>query len=192
MMDYTWVQNGSNGFIGDGDGGKFPMKYIIEDDTMYLDYEQNVANISDLKKTGKQFKKVDEFSFSDLVRRDSLQSNMTAEQIVNGLKEAGLPIGATLVYTEENDSSHLIGRPNQYISRTAFADTNVEQSTYASATPNGGQVKVFTTIADALSEYRSSGAVYRYKVGNVVLYLDTEVLPENALKYQEAFYKVVQ
>lgn len=158
--NYTKNGHGSNGFVGDGDGGKFPMKYIIEEDTLNLDYEQNVKSTSDLKKTGKQFKKVEDFSFADLLRRDSLQSSMTAEQIVNGLKDAGLPVGATFVYNEENDTSHLIGRPNQYISRTAFADANVKQSTYASATPEGGQVKVFATIADALSEYRASGAVY--------------------------------
>ena len=195
IMNYTWKENGKNSFVGDGDGGKFPMKYLIEGDTLYLDYEQNVSNNSDLKERGKQFKKVDDFSFSDLVRRDSLQSNMTAEQVANALKNAGLPIGEIFVYTEENDSSHLIGRPHQYTSQTDFSDTNVKQDTYTGAKPSGGRIKVFATIADAQSDFRerqSYGAVYIYKAGNVVLSLDTEVLPANALLYQEAFYKVVQ
>lgn len=191
IMDYTWTENGRNSFTGDGDGGKFPMKYLFEEDMMYLDYEQNMINNNDLKERGKQFRKVEDFSFSDVIRRDSLLSNMTAEEVANALKNEGLLIEEILVYTEENDTWHLIGRPNQYISKVAFSDTNVEQSTYVGATPNGGAIKVFETIADANYNF-SGGALYTYKAGNVVLSLATEILPDEALKYKEAFYKVVQ
>ena len=169
------------------------MQYLFEEDSMYLDYEQNVINDIKLKENGKRLKKVDDFSFSDLIRRTSLQSNMTAEEIVNAIKDEGLMIGEVFVYAEENDTSHLIGRPKQYISRVAFEDLNVEQDTYNGATPSGGMIRVFATISDAESDFNERyGAVYIYRTGNAVLTLDTEVLPDKALEYKAAFYKNVQ
>lgn len=55
------------------------------------------------------------------------QSQLTAEEITNKLKEKGLNIGKIVVYTEETDLNNLLGRPNQYTSKTIFEDTRLEQ-----------------------------------------------------------------
>lgn len=194
ISEYTWVGDGRNSYIGNGNGGEFKMKYLIEDDVMYLDYEQNIKNDFKLKENGKYFEKVNDFSFSDLIRRNTLHTNMTAEEIATAMKDEGLNIDEIFVYTEENDASHLMGRPKQYISKAEFEDINIKQGEYSfSSHYNGGVIRVFETIADAESDFKErSGAIYIYKTGNVVLILDKQILPDNALEYKEIFYKVVE
>lgn len=58
---------------------------------------------------------------------NNTQVKMTAEEITNKLKEKGLNIGEIVVYTEETDTNELLGRPNQYTSKTVFADTRITQ-----------------------------------------------------------------
>ena len=54
-------------------------------------------------------------------------------------------------------------------------------------------IRIFATISDAESDFNKMyGAVYIYRTGNAVLTLDTGVLPDKALEYKAAFYKVVQ
>ena len=50
----------------------------------------------------------------------------TAEDVVNALKNGGLPIGETEVYDATTDPNHQIGRPNGYTSKANFSDTRFE------------------------------------------------------------------
>jgi hypothetical protein len=50
---------------------------------------------------------------------------MDAATALATLKDAGLPITDSAVITETNDANDLIGRPGQYVSKVAFADSRV-------------------------------------------------------------------
>ncbi len=50
---------------------------------------------------------------------------MDAETALAGLKDAGLPITDSAEITETNDRNNLIGRPGQYVSKVAFADSRL-------------------------------------------------------------------
>src|SRR5258708_6830262 len=52
----------------------------------------------------------------------ALSQPKTAAQILQLLKAQGLPIGAGIIYTAENDANHLLGRPGQYTGKVNFID----------------------------------------------------------------------
>lgn len=122
---------------------------------------------------------------------------LSAEDIAKELKDGGLPIGNVVVYTSETDANHLLGRPNQYISKVNFADTTVEQSD--SSDPVGGSIETFNNAVDlkarkdyceAISKSMPIFAQYYYVNGNYLLRIDNAVSPENAQKYADAFAKI--
>lgn len=49
----------------------------------------------------------------------------TADQVVDGLRAAGLPIGEVQVFDASNDPNSQLGRPGQYTSKASFADTRI-------------------------------------------------------------------
>lgn len=99
-------------------------------------------------------------------------TEMTAEEITNKLKEKNSNIGEIVVYTEETDTNELLGRPNSYISKTIFADIRITQPEKMSIDeitneeypnwsekekqnfvlsnnePNGGTIEVFNNVED--------------------------------------------
>lgn len=122
---------------------------------------------------------------------------LSAEDLAKKLKDSGLPIGNMVVYTSETDENHLLGRPNQYISKVNFADTTVEQSD--SSDPVGGSIETFNNASDlkarkdyceAISKSMPIFAQYYYVNGNYLLRIDNAVSPENAQKYADAFAKM--
>ncbi len=123
---------------------------------------------------------------------------MSAEVITNKLKDAGLPIDNIIAYTEKTDVNELLGRPNQYISKTNFADTTVEQGDDKTE-PTGGSVEVFKNAADLNTRktyieslFKSFPTWTQYMIvnGNYLLRIDGAVTPENAKKYEAAFAKL--
>lgn len=122
---------------------------------------------------------------------------LSAENIANTLKTAGLPIDNIIVSTAETDTNKLLGRPNQYISKVNFADTTVTQTD--TSNPVGGSIETFSNAADlnarkkyceSISKSLSMLAQYYYVNGNYLLRIDDAVTPANAKKYQEAFEKI--
>ena len=67
------------------------------------------------------------------------------------LKNAGLPITDSVTITETNDANNLIGRPGQYVSKVAFADSRLGTPIDQAAPGNeaGGSIDVFSNAADA-------------------------------------------
>src|SRR6266480_581810 len=49
-------------------------------------------------------------------------TGQSADQILQGLKAKGLPIGAVTTYTAASDPNHLLGRPGQYTDKVSFKD----------------------------------------------------------------------
>ena len=61
----------------------------------------------------------------------------TAAEVITALKAKGLPVGAFVNYTAENDPNQRLGRPREYIGKVNFWDTRLKrQSDYD--TDSGG------------------------------------------------------
>lgn len=135
--------------------------------------------------------------------------SLSAEQIVNKLKENNSNIGKIVVYNEETDLNKLLSRPNQYISKVTFEDKRIEQieldedfSTEEERNePTGGTVEVFKNKADMESRKRyieqisggsSMFAQYIYSSNYALLRLDSDLTPSQAKEYEEAFYKIME
>lgn len=120
----------------------------------------------------------------------------TAEEIINTVKDSGLPVGTIIVYTEETDSNNLLGRPNQYTSKINFADTRIDQYDEEN-NPVGGTVEVFINGEDATArkayiEALSSIRQYIYQYKNVLVRIDFDLTPEQAEEYHLAFKDILE
>jgi hypothetical protein len=125
----------------------------------------------------------------------TVQPALTAEGISNGLKANGLPMANIVVLTEETDTNKLLGRPNQYTSKTSFEDTRVTDSKV------GGTVEVFANPTDAktrkdyVERISSSSPMflqYIYLKGNVLVRIEKELTPSQAAEYEAALSKIVK
>ncbi|MGW4897355.1 hypothetical protein ACWEQL_34630 [Kitasatospora sp. NPDC004240] len=81
-----------------------------------------------------------------------------AAAVTKKLTAAGLPVKLTVVYDATSDPNGKLGKPRQYISKTAFDDTRVSGLDKATADATkgrrdslvyGGTVEVFATAEDA-------------------------------------------
>lgn len=125
---------------------------------------------------------------------DTGDTDMSAEEVVLALKDAGLPIGEHIAYDEESDPNDLMGRPDQYIGKANFADTRLDTSTDFDL-QGGGSVEVFGNEDDAekREEYVKSvtGASslfteYSFREGSILLRLASELTPAQAEEYEAA------
>ena len=123
-------------------------------------------------------------------------TGQSADQIMQGLKTNGLPIGVSFTYTAANDVNHLLGRPGQYTDKVNFKDTRIsstDQGVDISVT-DGGSIEVFTTTTDAKNRFAyiqkisKSGvalfAEYEYLDGLVILRVSAQLTPDQAAKYE--------
>ena len=138
--------------------------------------------------------------FNPTERTQSINKELTAEEIVNKLKEKNSNIGKIVVYTAETDLNELLGRPNQYTSKVQFADNRLSQEFVEENDAAGGTVEVFENEKDmnnrkeyieSISSQASIFAEYTYSAGNALLRLDNELTPEQAKEYEEAFYSIM-
>lgn len=139
--------------------------------------------------------------FNTTKTTQSMANELTAEDIVNKLKEKIPNIGKVVVYTAETDINELLGRPNQYTSKVQFADNRLSQEFIEENDAVGGTVEVFENEKDmnnrkeyieSISSQASIFAEYTYSAGNALLRLDNELTPEQAKEYEEAFYEIMK
>jgi hypothetical protein len=122
----------------------------------------------------------------------------SAVQIVQDLKNHGLPVGISFNYTAANDVNHLLGRPGQYIGKVNFKDTRIsstDQGVDISVT-DGGSVETFATTTDAKNRFAyiqkisKSGialfAEYEYLDGLAILRVSAQLTPDQAAKHEAA------
>lgn len=141
--------------------------------------------------------------------KNTSKKSMTAEDIVNLLKEKISYVGEYVVYTEETDLNKLLGRPNQYISKITFEDTRLEQtnkdneflSEEERKEPIGGTIEVFSNNKDldtrkkyieTLSSSASIFNQYIYFCDNALFRLDNDLTPLQAQEYENAFYEIMK
>lgn len=139
------------------------------------------------------------------------EQKMTSEEIVTKIKEKNENVGKIVTYTEETDTNELLGRPNQYISKTTFEDIRIEQTNeyldeeYFSEEernePIGGTVEVFENEEDLQNRKKylesvtssiSAFAEYSYSQGNYLLRLNKSLTPEQAKEYEDIFYEITK
>lgn len=117
--------------------------------------------------------------------------NLTAEEILNALKTANLPIEKELVFTAENDPNKLLGRPNQYTGKASWNDKRIEPLTSDSKSMT---VEVFASAEDlknrrkyveGVTKAMSPLAEYQYVHKNALLRLNHKLTPQQAAEYEK-------
>ncbi len=126
----------------------------------------------------------------------SASQPMTAEEVLNALAQANLPIGDTITFTAETDPNDLLGRPGQYISKVNFRDTRLSvEDDESVSTQDGGSIEVFADAqaAEARAQYIhalgqgvSVLAEYDFVEGYVLLRLSRRITPAQAQEYADA------
>ncbi len=126
--------------------------------------------------------------------------DLSAAELVTQLKDAGLPVTSTIVYTAATDSEHLLGKSGGYISKAAFVDSRVPSAGLPDTSPGsvwlGGCVEVFRTPADAeqrqhfLTSQASdpAKAEYVYVRGSVLLRVSHAI----DVTYADGYSKIFQ
>lgn len=125
--------------------------------------------------------------------------SLDAAAVLAELQSAGLPITDSAAVTETNDANNLIGRPGQYVSKVAFADSRVGQPIDQAAPGNdaGGSIEVFATASDAQkrSDYiqkslanlgPAAGTEYHYLTGTALVRVTGVLPPSAAAAYETA------
>ncbi|MCZ4118182.1 hypothetical protein [Streptomyces sp. H39-S7] len=133
----------------------------------------------------------------------------TAEQVTTALIKAVPSVRTLVVYNETTDPNHAMGRPHQYVSKTAFADSRINRAEAkkddrgrSDAIAYGGTVEVFANEADAKAWAdnidRLSQAVgglitpdYLYRSGQYVIRASSHLIPTQARQYQAVLTKLV-
>lgn len=124
---------------------------------------------------------------------------LDAKAFTAGLGKKIPTLKATLVYTEDSDPNHLLGRPGSYTSKTAFADSRVKpadvEGLRSDAIERGGSVEVFGTAAaaHARAEYigrigkaRTAAVEYDYVSGTALVRVSRLLTPTQARAYEAA------
>jgi len=127
----------------------------------------------------------------------SSATSLTAEQVTVKLIEKIPSVTLVKAYTSADDPNHQLGRPNGYTSKTAFADSRVEQPDTefvdADSLSRGGSVEVYPDEAGAkarkdyivnLGKSLPLAVEYDYVQGGVLIRVAQEMTPERAAEYE--------
>jgi hypothetical protein len=118
----------------------------------------------------------------------------SAQDLASVLISKGLPIANIEVFTPKTDPNKLMGRPGQYTSKIAFADTRYPESD-SDFVGSDNTIEGFASIADAkkradyvirVTQSSPMFVQYVYHSGRFVLRLDRSLEPDDAKAYQAA------
>jgi len=132
----------------------------------------------------------------------SLSGPLSADEVLQGLKDNEMPIGESVAYTAKTDPNDLLGRPDQYTSKVMFKDTRLKPDPISKKfdVQNGGSIEVFKDEDDArarakylkeLTKSFSPFAEYSYREGTVLLRLSHRLTPKQATEYEDALKDLV-
>lgn len=119
---------------------------------------------------------------------------VTASDAVAALEKAGIKVIDVHVFTEQDDSNRLLGRPGQYTSKISFFDARHPRSA------DGGDegentIEVFATAEDARRRYdyvdgitKNLPMLMQYQVlkGRLLARFDKVLLPSEVKQYEAA------
>lgn len=121
-------------------------------------------------------------------------------------------IGAVYDFDEEDDPNKQLGRPNQYIQKTSWADRRIDPHDFSESNEEeinnldpteykGGTIEKFKSQVDLNRRYEYIKNItldlptlnqYMYKKGLFLMRLDKTFKPNQAKEYERQFYKVVK
>jgi hypothetical protein len=116
----------------------------------------------------------------------------TASDVFKQFKTAGLPVADVKLVTESSDDNHLLGRPNQYISKVFFFDTRHPK---ADGEDSENTIEVFATEDDAKARHdyiqnvtKDVPMLLQYQLlnGKTLVRLSKAVLPSEVEGYKKA------
>jgi hypothetical protein len=126
----------------------------------------------------------------------------TPAALIAKFKSAGLPVASTIAYTAANDPNHLLGRPNGYVAKVAWADSRIKASDpdVKDNTPGsvdlGGSIEQYPdkSGAKAREKYIQGiekavqfvGTEYDYVDGDFLIRVSSQLTPDQAKAYQKA------
>jgi hypothetical protein len=123
----------------------------------------------------------------------------TAEEVFNRIADQVTTASLVKVYTEDDDPNKLLGRPNGYTSKIAFADSRIAEvdteGADKDAIERGGSIEVFSDaeLAKGRAEYIQGilknsglGAEYDYLHGPVLVRVTGNLSPSKARDYERA------
>lgn len=126
----------------------------------------------------------------------------TAKEVFEDISKKVDSASLTTIYDEESDPNELLGRPNGYTSKVAFADSRVkfddyeEQGLAKDDLDRGGSIEVFPDAdgAKLRAEYiqgvkKSNGILgseYTYVAGTVLVRVTGKLTPKAAMTYEAA------
>lgn len=124
---------------------------------------------------------------------------LDAEAVAKELQNAIPTVKVSIVYTEESDPNHQLGRPGGYLSKVQFSDSRIPAAevefTEEHDLARGGSVEVFATEAAAekraeyiqkIGESMPTFAEYDYVQGPVLLRVSKILTPTQATEYEQA------
>lgn len=133
----------------------------------------------------------------------SVPAVLDATSAFNEIAKA-VPTGKlTLTVTAENDENHLLGRPGQYTSKIAFADSRIKGDDAAMYETGdielGGSIEVFPDAAGAktraayiqkVTKGMPALAEYDYPVGTILVRVSRYLTPAQASEYETVAKKL--
>lgn len=138
---------------------------------------------------------------------------LTAREFIEGFKEAGLPVGKVVCFTDETDPNNLLGRPGGYVEKcdwqdkryidplttsTDPLDKELQKNTEKDQDLIGGSIETFEKPGGAAERAAylhgfegpsalSPGYTFQPKDANWVLRVDQELTKSQAQAYLRAF-----
>lgn len=115
-------------------------------------------------------------------------TSINCESVLTALKDGGIPIADSIVYTEDNDPNILnygVDTELEYEQKANFADERIEPD-YKGLEPQSGTIEIFSSPAKAVSRaeaLRDSGTdrfSYRIVSDNILVRLSGEYTKEQA------------
>lgn len=122
----------------------------------------------------------------------SQESSLTGKQVVDALKNAGIPITKEVVFTEETDPNKLLNRPNQYIEKISWDDARMKDSSgkenvTLEVFKNDGDLQDRKGYIEKVNKTASFFNQYIYVHKNVLLRINHQLLPKQAEEYEKVF-----
>lgn len=115
------------------------------------------------------------------------------EELIASLKDAGIPIGESIIYDETNDPNKNLGRPGKYVAKGAWMDTRIDcPGEKKPGFPCGGDVEVFDDSAalDTRFEYLANfatapviGGYYMWKIPGAIVRVGYDLAATQSEEY---------
>jgi len=115
-------------------------------------------------------------------------NRLSTADIVDALRELGVPITDAANLSAETDPDGKLGEPGQYLQKAIWSETGTGP---LDPSKPAGAVEVYASADEAARHARpSTPKAISYQIGNVVVVVDGALTPQRAAAYAEVFKRV--